>query len=227
VYERPRAVGELVRFWRERRRLTQLEVSVETGISTRHLSYVETGRAQPSRELLGRIAEHLQLPFGERNQVLLAGGYARTDSIGKERGEPVPDTTDGPVPDDLVTAMPFARELGVTLEKAESARVVGSLVWAAHRCTTGGALHGGVLMGLADSLGGICAFLNLPAGSLTSTIESKTNFFRAVRSGTVTGVASPVHVGGTTIVVQTELRDDAQRLVALAIQTQVVLAPRS
>jgi 1,4-dihydroxy-2-naphthoyl-CoA hydrolase len=139
----------------------------------------------------------------------------------------VPDITAGLVPDDLVAAMPFARELGVTLENAESARVVGSLAWVAHHCTTGGALHGGVLMGLADSLGGICAFLNLPAGSLTSTIESKTNFFRAVRSGTVRGVASPVHVGRTTIVVQTELRDDAQRLVAVAIQTQAVLEPRS
>jgi transcriptional regulator with XRE-family HTH domain len=76
VSNRPAKVGEVIRFWRERRRLTQLDVSVETGISTRHLSCVETGRAQPSRDLLGRIAEHLQLPLAERNRLLLAGGYA-------------------------------------------------------------------------------------------------------------------------------------------------------
>jgi uncharacterized protein (TIGR00369 family) len=79
-------------------------------------------------------------------------------------------------------------------------------------------------MGLADSVGAICAFLNLPAGAGTSTIESKTNFFRGVRTGTVTATSSPVHVGRTTIVVSTETRDDDGRLVALTVQTQAVLA---
>jgi uncharacterized protein (TIGR00369 family) len=79
-------------------------------------------------------------------------------------------------------------------------------------------------MALADSLGAICAFLNLPAGASTSTIESKTNFFRAVRSGHVTAVTTPVHLGRTTIVVQTDLRDADDRRVALVIQTQAVLA---
>src|SRR5262245_31042767 len=134
------------------------------------------------------------------------------------------NTTSGPAPDDLVATMPFVHRLGIVLEQARAARVVGSLAWAPKLCTTGGVLHGGVLMGLADSLGGICAFLNLPAGSATSTIESKTNFFRAVRSGVVRGTAQPIHVGRTTIVVQTELRDDAEHLVALVIQTQAVLA---
>ena len=87
-----------------------------------------------------------------------------------------------------------------------------------------GVLHGGALMGLADSLGGFCAFLNLPDGATgTATVESKTNFFRAVRQGRVTGVARPLHVGRTFIVVQTDLRDEEGRHVAQITQTQAVL----
>ena len=76
---------------------------------------------------------------------------------------------------------------------------------------------------LADGLGAVCAFLNLPAGAATSTIESKTNFFRGVREGTVTATSRPIHVGRTTIAVQTEMRDGRNRLVALTLQTQAVL----
>ena len=112
------------------------------------------------------------------------------------------------------------------LTSAAPERVAGALDWSPDRCTAGGLLHGGVLMSLADTLGALCAFLNLPEGAGTSTIESKTNFFRGVRSGTVHAVATPLHAGRSTVVVQTELRDDENRLVALTIQTQVVLAPR-
>lgn len=126
----------------------------------------------------------------------------------------------------LVALMPFGEVLGLVVDEAGPELVVGSLEWSPRLCTAGGMLHGGALMGLADSLGAICAFLNLPAGATTSTIESKTNFFRAVRSGHVRGRTSPLHVGRTTISVQTELRDDADRLVAVAIQTQAVLMPR-
>jgi uncharacterized protein (TIGR00369 family) len=104
--------------------------------------------------------------------------------------------------------------------------VRGELAWAPERCTSGGLLHGGALMGLADGLGGVCAFLNLPEGAGTSTIESKTNFFRGVREGVVTATTRPVHVGRTTIVVQTESRDDRDKLVALTLQTQAVLPAR-
>jgi transcriptional regulator with XRE-family HTH domain len=69
-------VGELLRQWRERRRLSQMELDLNAEVSTRHLSFVETGRSQPSRELVLRLAEHLDLPLRERNQLLLAGGYA-------------------------------------------------------------------------------------------------------------------------------------------------------
>ena len=65
-------------------------------------------------------------------------------------------------------------------------------------------LHGGAVMTLADSVGAVCAFLNLPEGASTSTIESKTNFFRGVRDGEVVATARPLHVGRTTIVVQTD-----------------------
>jgi len=84
-------------------------------------------------------------------------------------------------------------------------------------------LHGGVLMALADTLGAICAYLNLPAGATTATIESKTNFFRGVRAGRISAEARPLHVGRTTIVVQTTVSDESGAAVALVIQTQAVL----
>jgi transcriptional regulator with XRE-family HTH domain len=69
-------VGTLLRDWRQRRRLSQLDLALEAGISTRHLSFVETGRAKPSPEMVVHLAEQLQVPLRERNQLLLAAGYA-------------------------------------------------------------------------------------------------------------------------------------------------------
>ena len=86
-------------------------------------------------------------------------------------------------------------------------------------------MHGGAVMTLADSLGAVCAFFNLPPGASTSTISSSTNFFRAVRDGELRGTTRPLHAGRTTIVVQTELRDANDKLVALVTQTQAVLTP--
>ena len=71
-----RPVGQLLRDWRERRRLSQLELSIQADISTRHLSFVETGRSRPTPEMILRLTEHLDVPLRERNQLLLAGGYA-------------------------------------------------------------------------------------------------------------------------------------------------------
>jgi transcriptional regulator with XRE-family HTH domain len=71
-----RPVGELLREWREHRRLSQLELSIQAGVSTRHLSFVETGRSKPSRDKLLRLAEELEVPLRERNHLLLAAGYA-------------------------------------------------------------------------------------------------------------------------------------------------------
>jgi len=129
--------------------------------------------------------------------------------------------------DGLVDMMPFAAGLGIVLDAAAPDEIRGRMPWAPERCTTGGILHGGVLMALADSLGGICAFLNLPSGAQTATTSSATVFTRAVRSGEVTAVTRPLHVGRSTIVVQTDLADDAGRRVAQVTQTQAVLPGRS
>jgi 1,4-dihydroxy-2-naphthoyl-CoA hydrolase len=118
--------------------------------------------------------------------------------------------------------MPLGTTLGIrTFGDAEE--VEATLQWAPGLCTAGGILHGGVLMTLADAAGAVCAFLNLPAGSRTTTIESKTNFLGAVRVGEVTARARPLHVGKTTIVVETDLFDASGRRVARTTQTQAVL----
>jgi transcriptional regulator with XRE-family HTH domain len=69
-------VGDMLREWRRRRRMSQLDLALDAGVSARHVSFVETGRSQPSREMLLRLAEQLDLPLRDRNQLLLAGGYA-------------------------------------------------------------------------------------------------------------------------------------------------------
>jgi uncharacterized protein (TIGR00369 family) len=130
-----------------------------------------------------------------------------------------------PDPAALAASMPFAVASGVEIESAAADEVRGVLSWAPERCTVGGLLHGGALMVLADSLGAVCAFLNLPEGAATTTIESKTNFFRGLRAGRAHATATPLHVGRTTIVVQTDVRDDDGRRLALTTQTQAVLAP--
>ena len=126
----------------------------------------------------------------------------------------------------LLAAMPFAARLGIILDSATAGQVTGRLAWAPDLCTTGGLMHGGALMALADSLGGACAFLNLPAGAGTATISSASNLIRGVRGGEVTGTARPLNVGRTVIVVQTDLRDDQGRLVAQTTQAQAVLPGR-
>ena len=128
-----------------------------------------------------------------------------------------------PDPEALVASMPFAVHVGVRITEAGPDRVVGELDWAPERCTVAGMLHGGALMTLADSLGAVCAFLNLPEGATgTSTIESKTNFLGAVKEGTVHASATPLHVGRSTIVIETELRL-GDKLVGKTTQTQTVL----
>src|SRR6202042_2504935 len=70
------AVGQLLREWRERRRISQLDLSIQADISARHLSFVETGRSQPTSGMILRLSEQLDVPLRERNALLLAGGYA-------------------------------------------------------------------------------------------------------------------------------------------------------
>jgi transcriptional regulator with XRE-family HTH domain len=71
-----RPVGQLLREWRERRRLSQLELSIQAEISTRHLSFIETGRSRPTPAMIVKLTDQLEVPLRERNQLLLAGGYA-------------------------------------------------------------------------------------------------------------------------------------------------------
>jgi 1,4-dihydroxy-2-naphthoyl-CoA hydrolase len=127
---------------------------------------------------------------------------------------------------DLLQLMPFAGKLGIELDAAEPGEVRARLDWSPELCTAGGVMHGGALMALADSLGGICAFLNVPEGAQTTTTGSSTTFMRAVREGEVTAVARPLHAGRTVIVVQTDLHDGHGRRVAQVTQTQAVLAGR-
>ena len=127
----------------------------------------------------------------------------------------------------LHQTMPLCATLGIRAESFVAELVRLTLDWDAGLCTNGGVLHGGALMALADSAGGASAFLNLPDGAIgTSTIESKTNFLGGVRKGVVSASAKPLHVGSTTIVVETEVTNE-DRLVAKVTQTQVVLRPRS
>ena len=121
-------------------------------------------------------------------------------------------------------AAPFTAFLGLEIVSASPDEVRSRLAWSADKCTAGGMLHGGALMGLADSAGGFLAFLNLPPDAKgTATIESKTNFLGPVREGYVHGVTRALHKGRRTIVVDTELFDDVGKLVARVTQTQAVL----
>ena len=124
------------------------------------------------------------------------------------------------------SAMPLCATLGVAARTVTPELVSLALEWSADLCTSNRLLHGGAIMALADSAGGTCAFLNLPAGAAgTSTIESKTNFLGAVREGsTVVASSRPLHIGRTTMVIETEVRS-GDKLVAKVTQTQSVLQP--
>jgi 1,4-dihydroxy-2-naphthoyl-CoA hydrolase len=127
--------------------------------------------------------------------------------------------------DNLAEIAPLAGLLGIEVSHADREEVRGAMDWAPEKCTAGGVLHGGALMAFADMLGGVIAFLNLPEGATaTATVESKTNFFRAVREGRVEGVTRPLHIGRSFVVVQTDVFDAEQRHVAQTTQTQAVLS---
>jgi uncharacterized protein (TIGR00369 family) len=132
--------------------------------------------------------------------------------------------TDAELTAQVAAAAPFTSFLGIEMVSASPHEVRARLAWSEDLCTAGGVMHGGALMGLADNVGGFCAFLNLPDGAGgTATIESKTNFFGPVREGHVNATSRPLHTGRRTIVVDTELHDDAGKLVARVTQTQAVL----
>ncbi|HWD55795.1 MAG TPA: PaaI family thioesterase [Acidimicrobiales bacterium] len=130
-----------------------------------------------------------------------------------------------PDPPTLRDLMPFAKTIGVTFSRYTKEEVTARLDWGPELCTAGGLLHGGAVMALADSTGAACAFVNLPESAAgTTTVESKTNFLRGLREGYVEATSRPLHVGRTVIVVETDVRDPQDRLVARVLQTQLVLS---
>lgn len=138
---------------------------------------------------------------------------------------PPPPGRGTPDPATLNDLMPFTRTIGATFSTYTGTEVRARLGWSESVCTAGGLLHGGAVMALADSTGAACAFMNLPDDAQgTTTIESKTNFLRGVRDGYIEATSRPLHVGRTVIVVETDVRDDKERLVARVLQTQLVLA---
>jgi len=126
------------------------------------------------------------------------------------------------------TSIPFSRALGISSVTGGAARVEAMASWSAEHCTAEGALHGGYLVAVADTIAATCAYLNLPDGARTATIELKTNFLQAVTAGDIVVVAAPVHVGRTTVVVQTDIsvvapEDGTRPLVTRTLQTQAII----
>ena len=114
--------------------------------------------------------------------------------------------------------------LGIRFVELTADRVVAELTYRQELTTVGGAVHGGALMALADTVGATATVLNLPAGATgTTTMESKTNFLAAGRAGTIRAEATPIHRGKRTQVWQTRVTDEGGRLLSLTIQTQMVL----
>lgn len=120
--------------------------------------------------------------------------------------------------------MPFADLMGIELVAREKTRVVGRMRVRAELCTAGRICHGGAYMAFADSLGAVGGALNLPAGARTTTLESKTNFLGPAPEGsTIEGEATPLHIGRRSSVWQTRITNEAGKLLALVIQTQMTI----
>jgi len=126
----------------------------------------------------------------------------------------------------LNAVQPLARLIGVEIVEASKARVTGRLVVRPEICTTFDTLHGGAIMAFADTLGATGAFLNLPPGAGTTTMESKTNFIGAAKvDSVVTAESTPLHIGRRTSIWQTRIAREDGKLIAVVTQTQMVLDP--
>lgn len=123
--------------------------------------------------------------------------------------------------------LPFARLVGLNVTSVTPERVQAELVVREDLCTRPAVLHGGAVMTLADTLGALGTVANLPAGTSTTTIESKTNFFAAIPLGdTARADCTPLHKGRTTMVWVTRITRGDGRLAAVVTQTQLVIAAR-
>ena len=122
------------------------------------------------------------------------------------------------------TGMPFSNLMGVEILERDKTRVVGRMLVRDDLCTAGGILHGGAYMAFADALGAIGGVLNLAPGTRTTTLESKTNFLRGAPVGsTVTGEATPLHVGRRSSVWTTRITNAEGKLLAIVTQTQMTV----
>ncbi|PQA88945.1 PaaI family thioesterase [Hyphococcus luteus] len=118
---------------------------------------------------------------------------------------------------------PFAKMMGVKMTLVTKERLEGELEVTADHCTMPATLHGGAMMAMADNMGGIGAFMNMAPGSMTTTVESKTNFLRAIPQGqTAKAVTTPVHLGRTLQVWKTEIFREDGKLAAVVTQTQMI-----
>ena len=128
----------------------------------------------------------------------------------------------------MAEAMPyrlpaFAEHIGIEILEADKGHVVGRIVLGPQHSNGRDRVHGGAIMTLADTLGAIATVINLPPETVTTTLESKTNFLAAGRGQELTGEALPLHIGRNTMVWQTTIRDAADKRIAVVTQTQLVL----
>jgi uncharacterized protein (TIGR00369 family) len=118
---------------------------------------------------------------------------------------------------------PFAKTLGIRMIFASKSRLEAELDVTPERCTIPASLHGGAIMAFADNLGGCGAFLNMPEGFMTATVESKTNFLRPIPVGTTArAVTTPVNLGKTLQVWKTDIFREDGKLAAVVTQTQIL-----
>jgi uncharacterized protein (TIGR00369 family) len=122
------------------------------------------------------------------------------------------------------TRLPFAELLGIEVISASPDKIVAEMTVREDLCTSPAVLHGGAIMAFADTLGALGTIVNLPQGSGTTTIESKTNFVAPAALGTrIVGETTPIHRGRRTMIWQTRVSGPGGRLIALVTQTQLVL----
>lgn len=117
----------------------------------------------------------------------------------------------------------LVKHLGMKFVEVTKERVVATLEVKAELLTTTGTVHGGTLMAFADTIGAAGTVANLQPGQNTATLESKTNFFAACKSGTIRAEATPLHRGKRTHVWQTRITDESGKLLSLTTQTQMIL----
>jgi uncharacterized protein (TIGR00369 family) len=126
----------------------------------------------------------------------------------------------------IYEAAPFARTLGVRFDALSASQVRARLPWGKGLSTVGGGMHGGALMGLADVAAAVCASANGPEGTLPSTIESSSHFLRPVTGDHALAVARPIHVGGSSVVVEVDLLDEHEVLCVRVTQVVVIRVPK-